>query len=241
MKRFFLMTVAALCLGSALVSCKKDNDHKGDNAKIEDLGGGIYKINGARFVDLGLPSGLLWAECNVGASSETEKGNRFAWGETEEKDSYTPENYKFGTDESNFTKYCEKDGKKTLEAADDAATVKFGAPCRTPLLDEFKELLNTSNTTSTWTTRTASDGKTVKGYEIKSNKNGNAIFFPALRYVSSGKDQAEYWCADLYEYVPFSYDLASHYLFNEISGLIGKGGVTRYNSAEVRPVASISK
>ena len=59
----------ALCIGAMATSCSKDSKKSDDSkAAIEDLGGGIYKVNGYRFVDLGLPSGLLWAECNVGAS-----------------------------------------------------------------------------------------------------------------------------------------------------------------------------
>lgn len=238
MKKIFYLAAMVLCLGIAATSCKKDDTK---DAEIEDLGGGIYKINGARFVDLGLPSGLLWAECNVGATSATERGNRFAWGETESKTGdYTPENYKFGTSADNYTKYSERDGKQVLEAADDAATVALGSPCRTPLSSEFKELLNSDNTTGEWTSKTTSDGKTVKGYEVKSKKNGNSVFFPALRYTP-GNDQAEYWCADIYDNVPFDYELASHRLFNEIAGTLGFGGVSRYFSSEIRPVANISK
>ena len=71
-------------------------------------------INGHKFVDLGLPSGTLWAETNVGASTPYEDGDYFAWAETKPKSRYSLDNQK-----STVNKY--KDGKTTLDAADDAA------------------------------------------------------------------------------------------------------------------------
>ena len=52
-------------------------------------------IDGHEYVDMGLPSGTLWATCNIGAESSTDFGDYFAWGETEPKEEYTNENYKF--------------------------------------------------------------------------------------------------------------------------------------------------
>ncbi len=222
----------ALCLGAVATSCSKDSKK---SATIEDLGGGIYKVNGYRFVDLGLPSGLLWAECNVGASSETEKGTIVAWGETETKSSFTADNYKFGKDASSYTKYSERDGKQTLEASDDLATVVLKAPCRTPLLAEYKELFNQENTTTTWTTRTAGD-KTIYGVEVKSNKNGNSIFFPA--FEEDAHPYACYWAADIYDNLPFDYDLASSFSVAEHSTYNGFGSQWRRDGNAVRPVAS---
>lgn len=241
MKKIFCMAAMVLCLGIAATSCKKDNAEA--PAEIENLGGGIYTINGARFVDLGLPSGLLWAECNVGASSDTEIGGRYAWGETEVKEKYTQDNYKYGADESNYSKYCEKDGKKVLEAADDAATAMLGAPCRTPLFDEFYELINGDYTTREWTSKTTSDGKTVYGYEVKSKTNSNSIFFPALRHADTSDPTGEYWCADLYVSSDgvLYYELAGHRLFRYAAGDNGWGSNSRWCSAEIRPVAEISK
>ncbi len=232
------MAAAVLCLGMVASSCHKNNkEEKKDKADIEKLDNGDYKINGYKFVDLGLPSGLLWAECNVGASSETAQGTEFAWGETKSKDSYSAENYKYGKDAASYTKYCSADGKHTLDAEDDAATVALKEPCRTPLASEFAELLNADNTTSEWTSKTV-DGKTVNGFEVTSKKNGKSIFFPAYGY--SGK-QGDYWCADLFEStsLPFDWELAAHRLFNEASGANGAGSLARYNSSEIRPVASV--
>ena len=86
-------------------------------------------INGHKFVDLGLPSGLLWAETNVGASTPYADGDYYAWGETQTKSDYSWDTYKWG---NSLTKYNSSDGKTTLEASDDVATVKWGKESRMP-------------------------------------------------------------------------------------------------------------
>ncbi len=238
-KSIYLLAALALCLGLTATSCKKDNGTTGDKASIEDLGGGIYKVNGSRFVDLGLPSGLLWAECNLGASSATAEGSHFAWGETAAKTiaNCTKENYKYGTSADKFTKYSEKDGKQTLEADDDAATAALKLPCRTPLASEFKELID--NTTYEWTSKTASDGSTVYGVELKSKKSGNSnsIFLPATKYTDKNP-QGDYWAADIYANIPIDYELATMLTIREAAGTNGVGGVNRWFDGEIRPVAS---
>ena len=126
-------------------------------------------INGHKFVDLGLPSGLLWAETNVGASLATEDGDYFAWGETEPKADYSGNTYKWG---ANPSKYNSSDGKTTLDSEDDAATIKWGSPCRMPSSTEFEELCDKCKWT--WT----SDKNGMSGY-IVTGTNGNTLFFPA--------------------------------------------------------------
>ena len=89
-------------------------------------------INGHKFVDLGLPSGLLWAHTNVGAASSVDDGDYFAWGETEHKSYYDKSTYKWGDYNEwggfNMTKYNLTDKKTTLDSEDDVATVNWGAP-----------------------------------------------------------------------------------------------------------------
>lgn len=112
--------------------------------------------NGHEYVDLGLNSGLMWATCNVGASSPGEAGLYLQWGETEEVAQYDANHYKYGTFDYNtysnvFTKYVTKaaygtvDNKDVLDAEDDAATVLMGGSWRMPSLDDVNELL--ANTT----------------------------------------------------------------------------------------------
>ena len=143
------------------------------------------------FLDLGLPSGLLWAETNIGAATAADNGNYYAWGETTTKDTYNESNYKYYDKSSgSYTKYTSSDGKTVLENSDDAAYVNWGSPCRMPTKTECQELRNTANCTWTWTSKITSSNETVGGYEVTSKKNGNSIFFPA-------KDQSwgsgDYW------------------------------------------------
>ncbi len=82
-------------------------------------------------------------------------------------------------DSTDITKYNESDIKTVLEPEDDAACVNWGGGCRMPTVFEFSELNNSDNCTWTWTSRIASNGSTIDGYEVKSKKNGNSIFLPA--------------------------------------------------------------
>ncbi len=126
--------------------------------------------NGHHYVDLGLPSGLLWAVCNVGAEKMEAFGDYFAWGETESKENYDWNTLKYW-DNVGATKYSHDDNLVTLEAEDDAATANWGGAWRTPKRAEQDEL----RTECTWT-KTTKNGKA--GFEVK-GKNGNSIFLPA--------------------------------------------------------------
>lgn len=143
-------------------------------------------INGHKFVDLGLPSGLLWAETNVGASSATDAGDYFAWGETEPKTNYSWDTYKWGVTP---TKYNDTDGKTVLDAEDDVATVKWGAPCRMPSYSELEELYDNCHMLS------KSDYNGVSGH-LFTGPNGNTIFLPA----SGGIDNETYYNRGEYGY-----------------------------------------
>lgn len=131
-------------------------------------------INNHKFVDLGLPSGLLWAECNVGASSAYVDGEYYSWGEIETKSDYSSSNYKWGRDynNENYTKYNLSDYKKTLDASDDVATVKWGKGCRMPSQLEFRELYNKC----VWAWNSNYNG--TSGYLVI-GPNGSSIFLPA--------------------------------------------------------------
>lgn len=133
-------------------------------------------INGHKFVDLGLPSGLLWAHTNVGAASSVDDGDYFAWGETEHKSYYDRSTYKWRDynewGDINITKYNLTDKKTTLDSEDDVATVNWGAPCRMPDISEFEELVIKCD----WAWQSSYNG--TSGYLVK-GPNGNTIFFPA--------------------------------------------------------------
>jgi len=152
-------------------------------------------------IDLGLPSGTKWANMNIGATSVTDYGYYFAWGETtgytsdaSDGRSFDWSSYKFNPsgDGLTFTKYNSTDGKTVLDPEDDAATANWGSPWRMPTENEFAELINSAYTTATWTSKNG-----VYGNIITSKSNGNSIFLPAAggregNYVSVG-GYINYW------------------------------------------------
>jgi len=128
------------------------------------------------WVDLGLPSGLLWASRNVGANSPEDYGDYFAWGETSPKSIYNSSTYRYCMgSENTYTKYCRNyhigyngytDTLSVLQPIDDAATVNWGSGARTPTKAEWMELVN--NTTIRITSR---------GWHFTA-PNGNSILIP---------------------------------------------------------------
>ena len=146
----------------------------------------LLLINGYDWVDLGLPSGLKWATCNVGATSQEDYGKYYAWGETTNKTSYN---------ESNSVTYGHQISDFSGNATYDAARANWGSTWRMPTNAEIEELLN--NCTWTWTTQNGVNGMRVTG------PNGNSIFLPAAGYClgSSRYDVGErgyYWSSTPY-------------------------------------------
>ncbi|MBR5983212.1 MAG: hypothetical protein IK025_05775 [Bacteroidales bacterium] len=234
MKTVFIMAVLALCV--MCYSCGPDVSVSGS-------------VDGHDYVDLGLPSGILWATCNVGASTPEGSGSQYAWGETEPKESYKWENYRYKEGEvyRDFTliyvrliKYCNNssygnngytDNLTTLEADDDAATANWGSGWRMPTKAEFEELMNKCS----W--KWSDYGYKVIG------PNGNSIFLPAEGYrydsdLGRKADYAPYWSSSLDSEFP-----SSAMMFG-----IGKGGyfhkgyymnyLDRSCGLAVRPVCS---
>ena len=158
--------------------------------------------NGHEYVDLDLPSGTLWATCNVGASKPEGYGDYYAWGETKTKSVYDWETYKYanGDDYHKLTKYCCNsengdngftDNLTTLQAGDDPATSNWGSGWHTPSKSQWDELL--ANTTNTWTTQNG-----VKGGLFTSKKNGQTLFLPAAGYrggseLYDASSESYYW------------------------------------------------
>lgn len=131
--------------------------------------------NGYKYVDMG--GGVMWAQVNLGATIIGEYGDYYAWGETEPKDYYWFDTYKYCQGKQNtYTKYCmnpsegQVDSLTTLEPEDDAAHVHWGGNWRMPTREEWEELRNNC----TWT-YTQENGK--KGWKVTA-PNGNCIFFP---------------------------------------------------------------
>ena len=159
-------------------------------------------------VDLGLPSGTLWADRNVGADSPEDYGDYFAWGETSTKSIYDRSTYKWCRGSSGtMTKYCTissygtVDNKTVLDLEDDAAYVNMGTEWRMPTTDELQEL--DFKCTWTWTTQNG-----TKGYRV-TGPNGKSIFLPAAgcRGGSSLNHAGYYfyyWSSSLNESIPNS-------------------------------------
>lgn len=139
-------------------------------------------------VDLGLPSGIRWASCNVGATTPEGYGYYFAWGETDSKKDYSWATYKYANVGERyhykFTKYCTDassgdngfiDNKTVLEPEDDAATANWGDVWRMPTDAEWTELREQC----TWTYTTLNG---VYGYQVASKTNGNSIFLPVAGF-----------------------------------------------------------
>ncbi len=192
----------------------------------------ISNTGGHEYVDLGLPSGLLWATCNVGATNPEDYGYYFAWGETQPKSDYSWSTYQYG-DGSTFTKYTGSDGLTTLLPEDDAATAQWGSGWRMPTQAEWQELL--SNTTNVWTTQNGVNGR------LFTATNGNSLFLPAAGYRSGSSllnagSGGYYWSGSLYTDFP---DNALVLLF--YSSVCNMFGDSRYYGRSVRPVRSASK
>ena len=162
------------------------------------------------FVDLGLPSGTLWATMNVGANSPEEYGDYFAWGETTPKDVYSWSNYQWCMGSiKTLTKYCSKSGygyngfvdnKTELDPEDDAAYVNWGPQWRMPSLEQFQEMID--NCTTLVITRNG-----VNGRLFISNINGASLFLPAAGARLDGSPNnvgayGYYWSRTLYTIYP---------------------------------------
>ena len=194
------------------------------------------------YIDLGLPSGLLWATCNVGADNPEDYGDYFAWGETQPKDDYSWSTYQYsnGSFGNALTKYCTNssygyngftDNLTNLLPEDDAATANWGGDWRMPTKEEWQELRN--NTTVIWTAQNGVYGR------LFTAANGNSIFLPAagfhtddLHYYAGSF--GDYWSSSLNTDVPdgaWGLDFGSGNEYN-LSGYSRQAGFT------VRPVRS---
>lgn len=192
-------TAAALMLIMAVVcavGCKKETNNNG---------GGHYDGN-YEYVDLGLPSGTLWATFNVGASVPEEYGDYFAWGETQPKADYNVDNYKyFNGNMKQLTKYCSDaefgyngftDTLTSLQFMDDAASVNWGSDWCMPTLEQWKELIEYTTITDTVISNS------VRGVMVKAS-NGQRLFLPAagVTYDPSNTEgiYCFYWSKTLYK------------------------------------------
>ena len=178
-------------------------------------------INGHKYVDLGLPSGLKWASCNIGAKSVENYGDYFAWGELQPTNIYNQEN---------CATFGEQMGDISGNVQFDAARYNWGASWRLPKQYEFQELINECNWI--WTSENGVNGCKIIG------PNGNFIFIPAagFRNESSISNLGMYgylWCSTPYD---DSSDVSSYHLFFNGNGK----SITlseRFYGRSIRPVS----
>lgn len=132
--------------------------------------------NHPHMIDLALPSGTLWACCNVDAKNPEDAGGYYAWGEITTKSEYTKENYLYKKNKRG-TKF-QKIGACISGTQYDVAHVKWGGSWQLPTLDQVKELLDNCNE-GVWTTQNGVEGRKFTG------PNGGSIFLPAAGYRGS--------------------------------------------------------
>ena len=224
-------------------------------------------FTGHEYVDLGLPSGLLWATCNIGADSPEEYGDYFAWAETAPKKDYSWATYKWMLEGKSsyryITKYTFADNQTSsiwydgdtfvgdngdgvahkdysdYNYEDDPAVQIWGGTWRTPTPEDFQELLN--NTTITWTDDY--EGTGVAG-RLFTASNGNSLFLPAasIMYGTTLHDEMGAYSYGWYWsstlYVQFG-DLAQS--LNFFSDGIDLSECNRYCGESVRPVSEYSE
>ena len=193
---------------------------------------------GHEYVDLGLPSGTLWATCNLGANSPEQYGDYFAWGETAPKEVYTWTTYKWCNGTNNtLTKYCTNsscgyngfvDNKTELEPSDDAACAYYPDGCM-PSVEQIQELCDCC--TWQWTEMNGVNGQLVTG------PNGATMFLPAaghrydnqLKHVGSS---CYYWSRTIFPNYPYYYAFRLYFT----SELVDWGIISRMYGFPVRAV-----
>ena len=212
-----------------------NNNGQNDTIVNDDL------LNGHEYVDLGLPSGTLWAICNVGAETAEELGDYYAWGETQTKGTYSWGFYWFcANDYNQLTKYCSNsnfgyngfmDNLQSLLLCDDVANSNWGSGWRIPTKTQWEELCQ--NTTQIWMAKNGINGR------LFTAPNGNSLFLPAAGGYN-GSDtygvgySGNYWSSLLDTDYPdnawFLIFFADDYGINSHSRCIGRS---------IRPVCTV--
>ena len=176
-----VMTACSKVENAGGVSGGSNGGGSGNGSGPDDGGSGAGSgVESVAWVDLGLPSGLLWASCNLGAVNPNERGEYYAWGEIEPKQYFGWGSYKYCNGSyDQLTKYCSNseygyngftDNVTILQAADDVVSQKIGGGAHIPSLVEWQELIG--NTTATW----------ERGIIKLTSANGRCIILPAAGY-----------------------------------------------------------
>jgi hypothetical protein len=193
---FSVLALFCLCANAQTTDYDLNDDNATDVADLEILLDVVKNGCHHDCVDLGLPSGLLWATTNIGSETPEGRGYFFAWGETtpQSDNEYSWKSYKWCKGTYNtLTKYSYysdygyegfTDGKVVLDIEDDAARAIWRNDWRMPTEAEFQELFD--KTTAEWTTVNG-----VLGYKLTSQSNGNSIFLPVTGGIWDGMSMGE--------------------------------------------------
>lgn len=239
---YFTPTQAKSYSGSVILKTDGENG----SASIEVSGKGIQSSTNGDFVDMGLS--VKWATANVGAAKPEEYGHYVSWAETETKQSYTYQTYKYYNastyleSQGWITKYVYKgecgyngyfDSLSMLTYDDDYANAKLGGLARIPTRDEWQELKKNCNWL--WTARNG-----INGYLITSQINGNSIFLPAGGYIEYKNNYVNesgyYWTSNLYP----QYGGSEVYIFEITTSRAGATSGERHYGRPVRAVEDIT-
>ena len=190
MKNLKIIILVALAI---LAAACNDNEDIADieNVKPVEIVNG--QENGVDYADLGLPSGTLWATCNVGATSPEQAGLYFAFGETT---GFTAEQVEKGVRKFDSASYTASSVSGNLTLEQDAARANLGGNWRMPNKAEWKELIENCNVA--W--MDDYNGTGVAGRVFTSKINGNSVFFPAAgrcggSSVGDVGSRGSYWSA----------------------------------------------
>ena len=224
--------VTANALGACYVTCSATD------------GSGYYAVcyvnvtATPQYVDLGLPSGTLWATFNIGANSPEDYGDYFAWAETQPKSEYTWGTYTYGYGSyTSMKKYNATDNKTELDASDDAATTIWGSSWQTPSVSQCYELVNGQYTKNE---RVTVNG--VAGVRCTSRSNGKSVFFPATGYrsgtelcYSGSTGSGNYWSRSLQSSGGYSFAIRMHFSAQTQANDYNEGD-SRFHGVTIRPV-----
>ena len=219
-------TVTAISSGAVTITVTTNDGEKAAaceitvNAAVPPVPEDEYdgEENGHYWVDMGLPSGIKWATCNVGANYSSQRGSRFAWGETFARENVENPPYTwFNSATGKFTKYVidsrygNVDNLTTLESGDDAAHVQWGGDWRIPTAADVMELVENSTYESV-------QQNGVLGIKLTSKNNGHSIFLPGnndgsldgVYMTSSIFDTQTSWVYTFYDESIYPYDTGAN-------------------------------
>ena len=204
-------------------------------------------LNDHEYVDLGLPSGTLWATCNMGADSPYHSGRYFAWGETKSRDIFKWYDYEFleneYTDDEGFLNYTATDiGDDIAGSEYDAAQCEWGDGWTMPTSENWEELQSCCRMEFSKVISSDVKGSINKDECLRiCGPNGNSILLPLTFSPHDGVStevlRGEYWsstaCTGLTDY---SYPSAIQVYYNPTNPKLESFPNGRHDGLSIRPV-----